>query len=594
MTKDEILERYLNTVYFGYGAYGVQAAGETYFGVNVSAIDPVQAALLAGLIANPSAFDPVRNPNSAKVRRDLALSRMVDEGVITQDQRDLYVHVPLPDEVRHHLPTPDDYFAEDVKRLLLDDPRLGETREERRQVVFRGGLRIYTTLDNRAQVQAQAARDTVLAEIAPDSRPGTIPLEPNPFTGAERYGTGAVISVDPSSGAVRSMVGGPGFDLFQYNITTQAVRQTGSAFKTFVLLALLEEGFSPTSTVSGSGPCEFNIPGVDEPYEVQNFDNSRGGTADLVTQTTRSSNCAYVRLGQIVGLEKVVEVAQRLGVTAPMDPSFFSMPLGTVEIRPIEMAAAYAAIANDGIYHEPYLIEQVHDRNGNVLFVHEPEPRRALSPQTARVAAEVLERNVQAGTGGRARIPGQRAAGKTGTAQGSGDAWFVGFTPHLATAVWMGSPDDRFDVRVFGRGVTGGSYPAEIWGRYMRDWHDGLPAADYLSPEPPERGPYLSLDREIDPRGGTSTPQTSPTAPPTTSRPGGAGTPQPPPPSPPPTAVQTATQSPATTAAPPPTTAAPATAPPTTQAPVRERWQPPRRGPGGSGPPGQGSAGSTG
>jgi penicillin-binding protein 1A len=511
MTKDEILERYLNTVYFGYGAYGVQAAGETYFGVNVGQIDPVQAALLAGLIANPSQFNPVRNPETAKVRRDLALGRMVDEGVITDAERDMYVNVPVPTEVRQQLPRPDDYFAEEVKRILLDDKRLGQTREERRQVVFRGGLRIYTTLDKRAQMLAQASRDAVLAEIDPAARPGTIPQEPNPFTGAERYGTGAVVSVEPDTGAVRSMVGGPGFDLFQYNVTTQAVRQTGSSFKTFVLLALLEEGHTPLSTVRGSGPCEFNIPGVEEPYEVQNFDGSRGSTADLATQTIRSSNCAYVRLGQIVGLDKVVEVAQSLGVTAALDPSFFSMPLGTVEVRPIEMAAAYAAIANDGVYNEPYLIEQVHNRNGKVVFAHEPEPRQALSPQTARLTAEILERNVQSGTGTRAMIPDQRAAGKTGTAQGSGDAWFVGFTPHLATAVWMGSPDDRFDFKVFGRGVTGGSYPAEIWGRYMREWHVGRPPADYVAPEPPEPGLYLTLDREVDPRGGSSQPQTSPT-----------------------------------------------------------------------------------
>jgi penicillin-binding protein 1A len=525
MTKDEILERYLNSVYFGYGAYGVQAAAETYFGVNVELIDPVQAALLAGLIANPSAFDPVRRPESAKLRRDFALRRMVDEGVIEDSERDLYVHVPLPDEVNQLLPPPDDYFAEEIKRILLDDPRLGETRDERRQVVFRGGLRVYTTLDLQAQDLAQSTRDAVLAEIDPDARPGTIPIEPNPLTDEERFATSAQISLDNETGAVLSMVGGPGFDLFQYNIATQAVRQTGSSYKTLVLLAALDAGHSPYSTVNGRGPCVFDRPGEDEPYDVQNFDNSFGSTTDIVAHTIRSSNCAYVRLGQIVGLESVIEMSRDLGITAPLDPSFWSLPLGSVEVRPIEMAGAYAAIANDGLYNEPYFIEEVHDRSGQVLFSHEPDPVRVMKPQTARVAAEILERNVQAGTGSRADIPGQRAAGKTGTAQNSGDAWFVGFTPYITTAVWMGSPDDNFDVRVFGSGVTGGSYPAEIWGRYMRAMHFGRPPADYVAPRPPREGVDLALGLDVDPRGGLDVPQTSPT----TTVPGDESTVPPPP-----------------------------------------------------------------
>jgi penicillin-binding protein 1A len=559
MTKDEILERYLNTVYFGYGAYGVQAAAETYFGLaGVEDIDPVQSALLAALIANPSAFDPIRFPEAAEVRRNLALDRMVDERVIPDEARDLYVHAALPTEVRDLFKAPDDYFVEEVKRMLLDDPRLGPEREDRRNAVFRGGLHIYTTLDPRAQYIAMASSDQVLAEIAPDAPRGTIPLDPNPFTGEPRTGTSAVVSIDPKSGAVRAMVGGPGFDTFQFNIVTQAIRQTGSSFKTFVLLALLENGFSPLSTVNGSGPCTFNIPGVDEPYEVQNFDNSYGGTSDITSQTLRSSNCAYVRLGQVVGLDKVVEVARRLGVTAALDPSYFSLPLGSVEVRPIEMAGAYAAIANDGVYNPPYLIERVEDRDGNTLFTHEPAPQPALSPQTSRLAAQILEKNVQSGTGTRASIPGQHAAGKTGTAQGSGDAWFVGFTPHLATAVWMGSPTDRFDVRVFGRGVTGGSYPAEIWGRFMRGYHVGLPEATYPAPEPPPRGEYLTIDREIDPRAGSTTPSSYPPAFPPPPTIAAVTTTAPPPPT-------TSTPIPPPTTSPtiPPTTAAPTTATPT-------------------------------
>jgi penicillin-binding protein 1A len=505
MTKSQILERYLNTVYFGHGAYGVQAAAETFFGVGVEDLDAGQAALLAGMIANPSRFDPVRQPEAAEQRRSVALGRMVEVGVISAEEATWHRGTPLPAEVNQVLPNPDDYFAEEVKRILLDDPRLAPTRDERAYKIFRGGLRIHTTLDQRAQLLAMAARDGVLGELAPEgTRPGTVPLSPNPMTGEDRYATGAVVSVDPRSGAVRSMVGGPGFDLYQYNIVTQARRQTGSAFKTFVLMALLENGFVPSDTVSGSGPCTFQLPPPQEPYRVENFGNSGGGTADITTQTTRSSNCAYVRLGQIVGLDRVVEQAHRMGVTSPLDPEIFSLPLGTLEVTPLEVAAAYASIANDGIYNPPYLVERVEDRQGRVLFEHQASPRRASSPQSARLATRVLEQNVRSGTGTRARIPDQHAAGKTGTAQGSGDAWFVGFTPHLATAVWMGSPHDRFDMRIRGTGVTGGSYPAEIWGRYMRPWHDGLETIGYPEPEQTRPGRYLSVDRSIDPRAGSS------------------------------------------------------------------------------------------
>jgi penicillin-binding protein 1A len=496
MTKAEILERYLNTVFFGSGAYGAQAAAETFFALDVGDLDLAQSALLAGMIANPSRFHPVRNPEAAEARRAVVLNRMLELGLVTHDEAAQARVAPLPDRVKEVLPTSEDYFAEEVRRLLLDDPRLGATRDERVQRLFRGGLRIHATMDLRAQMLAQAARDGVLAEVAPEgTRRGTVPLGPNPLTGADRFATGAVVSVEPATGAVRAMVGGPGFDLYQFNMVTQARRQTGSAFKTFVLMALLENGYVPRDTVSGSGPCTFRRLPPQEPYRVANFGNSRGGSGTITIQTVRSSNCAFVRLGQIVGLDRVVEQARRMGITSPLEPRHLSLPLGTMEVSPLEMAAAYAAIANDGIYNPPYFIERVEDRNGHVLIEHRPTPRRAASPQSARLAAEVLEQNVRSGTGTRARIPDQHAAGKTGTAQGSGDAWFVGFTPYLSTAVWMGSPHDRFEMRIRGRGVTGGSFPAEMWGRYMRAWHEGLDRRDYPVPEPTRGGRFLRIDR---------------------------------------------------------------------------------------------------
>jgi penicillin-binding protein 1A len=504
MTKDAILERYLNTVYLGNGAYGVQAGAETYFGISAGQLDVPQSAFLAGMIANPSTFDPIRHPEAAKERRDLALRRLVSYGRLTQADADRYAETPLPTAINQVLPPAQDYFVEEVKQQLLDDERLGATPEERYRAVFRGGLQIHTTLDPRAQQMALTARNDVLAEVAPDGAPvGTVPLAKNPDTGVERYATGAVVSVEPGTGAVRAMVGGSGFEAEKYNVTTQGLRSGGSTFKVFVLMALLEHGYVPSDSVNGSGPCSFTgIPGLSpDPYRVENFANSGGGGGTILQQTLRSSNCAFVRLGQIVGTEAVAEQARRMGITTPLNP-VVSMPLGTQEVFPIDMAAAVASIPADGLFYAPYYVERVEDRDGHVLFTHEPNPRRAESPESARLAADVLERNVQSGTGNKARVPGQHAAGKTGTAQNSGNGWFVGFTPYLATAVWIGSPADNFEVRIGGRGITGGSYPAEIWGRYMRAWHEGLPTRDFEDPPRTRGGRFLSLDRSIDRSGG--------------------------------------------------------------------------------------------
>ena len=509
MTKAEILERYLNTVYLGNGAYGVQAGAETYFGVGAAELDVAQSAFLAGMIANPSAFDPIRYPEASKERRAIALRRMAAVGRIYPEDAAALAEEPLPTEINQMLPKAEDYFVEEVKQLLLDDVRLGETREEREHAVFRGGLHIHTTLDPAAQLLAEASRNDVLAEVSPaGTLPGTTPIAPHPVTGAPRYATGAVVSVEPATGAIRAMVGGPGFrsdtDSGEFNITTRGVgRSGGSTFKVFVLMALLENGYVPNDLVSGSGPCRFSgIPGLDpDPYRVENFGGSRGGTASILQQTLRSSNCAFVRLGQIVGVDKVVAQARRMGISTELE-EVVSMPLGVEEVYPLEMAAAVASVANDGVYNAPYYIQRVDDAQGRTIFEHAPNPRRAMSRQSARLAADVLERNVQSGTGTRAKVPGHNAAGKTGTAQNSGDAWFVGFTPHLATAVWMGSPDDNEEVRIRGTGITGGSYPAEIWGRYMRAWHADKEPLDYHDPEPTRRGRYLSLDRSIDRAGG--------------------------------------------------------------------------------------------
>jgi len=477
LTKQEILEAYLNTVYFGGGTYGVRAAAEVYFGVEPGELNWGQSALLASLISNPVQYDPTRFPDVARERRRIALKLLLNAGDITQAEFDAYNDSDVPSTRRVAVQwQPSNYFIEEVRSQLLADKRLGNTKAEREEAVFGGGLRVFTTYDPLAQAQIEKA----IADNLPDD---------------PRFFTAASASVEPGTGAVRALVGGPGFDLFKYDIATHPNgRPTGSAFKPFVLAAAMEKGFVPADQVSGLSPCEFDNPGGDpDPYEASNFGGGKGAFQAIYSQTLASSNCAYLRLGQIVGLSNVADTARALGIKADMSELPMSMPLGPLEITPLEMATAYATFANDGVHVDPIFITRVEDRTGNVLFENVPHPTRAISTQSARLVTNVLAANVRGGTGTRARLESQPAAGKTGTAQDFGDAWFVGFTPRLATAVWMGNPDARVPMRrVAGVGnVTGGSIPARIWGAFNNAYHADRPVIEFEKPEPTRAGVIL-------------------------------------------------------------------------------------------------------
>jgi penicillin-binding protein 1A len=495
LSKEQILSRYLNTVYFGNHAYGIQAAAETYFGVSVQQLTVDQAALLAGMIRNPIAYNPVRYPERAKERRTTALDRMVAVHAITRAQAAMYALSPMPTELHDVTPPPEDYFADAVKNQLLHDRRLGDTKEEREQAVFQGGLHVYTTFDPRAQQQAIAARDANLPLTN-----GVFAAGVDPSTGRPRFGSAAVVSVDPSSGAVRTMVGGPGFRTYRYNLVTQNRRNPGSSFKTFVLATLMEQGKSPEDKVNGMGPCKFrNEGGEPNPYEVTNFDNSRGVVDTIRAQTLRSSNCSYVRLGQIAGINNVREMARKLGIRRSDIPDAPSIPLGTASITPLEMASAYATLANDGVYNPPYMIERVDDRNGRTIIAHRQHPEREISSDAVRLVTSVLQDNVRRGTATAAAIrTGQPAAAKTGTHQGFRDAWMVGYSPRLATAVWIGGLGSQFTINLGGRGLTGSTYPARIWGDYMTAYHEGQAIVPF--PPPPARpgGTLLEVPNGVD------------------------------------------------------------------------------------------------
>lgn len=472
MSKRQILERYLNSAYFGNHAYGIQAAAETYFAKSAKDLSVDEGAMLAGMIRSPIIYNPIKYPERVQERREVALGRMVDVGALTQDEADLYTQVPIPTQVHDVLPQPNDYFVAEVRTQLLNDGKLGATYKERERKVFEGGLKVYTTFDPRAQAQAITARDSRLP-----LQNGVFAAGTDPETGQPRFGSAAIVSIEPATGAVRTMVGGPGFQNYQYNLVTDNKRNPGSSFKTIVLTTLMSQGYSTEDIVDGRGPCTFaHSP---EPYEVENFDNSPGSPGTIRQQTLRSSNCAYVRLGLIAGVPNVIEMGKNLGIRSPMNPDI-SSSLGTVTVSPMDMASAYATIANGGVYNPPYMIDKVVARDGTVITAHTARPAQVLDPGAAARVTSILQDNVRSGTGMAAAIRnGTPTAGKTGTHQGSRDAWFVGYSMDLATAVWIGGLGSQFTIVLGGRQITGSGYPAQIWGDYMSAFHEGRPARPF-------------------------------------------------------------------------------------------------------------------
>ncbi len=547
MSKDEILEYYLNSVYFGGGAYGVQAASEYYFDKDVGDLNWSEGALLAALIRSPNYYNPFKNPDVARERRSIVFKRLVTTGKLTQAEADFSEGIALP-TVPHKPAPPYDYFVEEVKQQLLDDPRfgLGATEEARYRAVFTGGIKVFTTLDPALQATAIQARNETLPKNKGDA---TFDIT-DPRTGQLTFGTEAMATVEPSSGAVRAMVGGPGFEKWQFNLATERDpgRQPGSTMKTFVLATLFEEGYVPSDTLPSTGSCSFKFPGS---REISTY-TGRGGTITSMTQA--SSNCGFMRLGQVAGIPEVAALANSVGIksqlnlldqdgnpTAPPN----NLPLGTMGVSPLDMASAYATFANDGVYNEPYLVERIEDSDGKVLYQHAAAPVPAVEPQTARLVTQVLRANVIGGTGKNAQIAsGQPAAGKTGTTNDSTDVWFVGYTPEYATAIWMGAPIGSISLANAGMaGATGGRYPAATWGRYYSLIYANRPSVPFLEAETTRRGKAIGkVPNLIGGGGGSSTSSRRP-RPSTGGGGGGGGT--------------TANTAPATTPA-----TTPATAPP--------------------------------
>ena len=483
--KRQILERYLNTVFLGNNAYGLQAAAEVYFGTDVENLTIEQGAFLAGMIQAPSSYDPIRHPERARQRFAVALRRVAAEQLITDERaEELAASWPLP-EVLQSVPqraVNRTYFSEAVKDYLLNKSDiLGATYQERFNALFRGGLRIYTTLDTDAQAAAEAA---VKAEL-PANKAGF---------------QGALLSLDTATGGVRAMVGGPGFQPGREEVNmTLRRRQTGSSNKIFVLAAALQAGVEATDLIDGTLPCTLPNPGnEDEPFEIeQGVSRSLGSVEEM---TWYSINCAYSRLAQIVGLNRVVDTTYRMTQSMFLTRDSYkiqpyaSFATGANEMSPLDMASGAQTIANGGVHMQPFFVERIEGSSG-VVYEHNDPGQAVFSKEVADKTVAILKGVMTSGTARRSALDGERpSAGKTGTQDDNTNAWFVGMTPQLTTAVWVGDPKaytpmvniPEFVAKKVPR-VQGGTFPAAIWKTYTDRALAGEPALDWDAPQPVTR-----------------------------------------------------------------------------------------------------------
>jgi 1A family penicillin-binding protein len=434
-SKERILELYLNKVYFGSGLYGVEAASLGYFGKHAADLDVSEAALLAGLVKAPSTYAPTVSMERALMRRRSALEAMRTTGALDEagfhaaDGREIRLHDALNRDERVG-----QYFKEEVRKQLV--------RQFGHERVYEGGLRVYTTLDPRLQLAAEAEVVRASAEL-------------------ERRGDGpqaALVAMDPRSGEVKAMVGGRRYDESRFNRVTQARRQAGSAFKPFVYAAALERGYTPASLIA---PLETPIMTLQGAWTPD--DHSGGGATSMRAALRYSSNRAAVSMLQEIGIPTALQAAARFGLESV--PGVWSLALGSGEVTLLSMTAAYASFANGGMRQTPYLIRRVETAEGEVLLSARPSGQRAVSEATAFLMTSMLSDVVNGGTGWQARRVGFRlpAAGKTGTTNDYRDAWFIGYTPQLATGVWIGYDQPRM---IMYRGYAG-TVAVPLWGRFM-------------------------------------------------------------------------------------------------------------------------------
>jgi len=436
-TKDQILEMYLNQIYWGHNNYGIQTASQSYFAKSADKLNLAESAMLAGLIQSPEDYSPFVNKEVAKQRQSLVLTRMRDLGWITASEEEAARKQPLKigkltSWESSQLP----YITEAVVNELNE--RFG------RDAVLKGGMRVQTTIDYKFQ---RMAEETISRAHDNLRYRGLYPDQV------------ALAAVDPRTHFVKALVGGISYEKSQFNRAIQARRQPGSSFKPFVYYTAFATGkYSPESTVIDA-PVSYRD--GDGWYSPQNYGGGFSGAMSIRTALINSTNIPAVKIGKAVGLDKVIEICRILGIKSPMEP-VTSLPLGAIGVTPLEMAGGYATFASNGWYSEPTVIVRVTDSGGNVLLDNTPKPSLVLEPWAAASLNSVLQGVISGGTGTAAQI-GRPAAGKTGTTSSERDVWFVGYVPQLAAAVWIGNDDNR----PLGGGATGGGFAAPIWRDFM-------------------------------------------------------------------------------------------------------------------------------
>jgi penicillin-binding protein 1A len=471
-TKERILEIYLNTVYFGNGAYGVEAAAQQYFAKPIEQVDVVQAATIAGLIQAPNDYDPITHPDAALARRNVVLAKMTDVGDITAAERDAAITAPLgiaPTPTAQRYPAP--HFVDEVKKFVLNDRRFGATPEERRDLLYEGGLRIHTTID----LSLQAVAEDAVAQVMPG---GNAPQA-------------ALVSLDPQTGYVRAMVGGPDYfgtaPTAQYNLAMGKGRGTGSAFKPIVLATALAQGVPLSEQLAAPGQITLQVPGSKVPWNVHNADPGEGapGGTNLVEGTVHSFNTLFAQLILQVGTKNAIDMAHRMGITTPLEV-VPSAVLGSNDVQPLEMASVYGTLANRGVHVNPVMITKITKADGTVLYEYVHEQAKAMDESVADTVTSVLQQVIGRGTGTSAQLD-RPAAGKTGTGEDYKNAWFCGYTPTLSTAVWVGFPESEIQMTSPRTSITvyGGTWPAQIWQRFMTAALATVPAANFPEPAPP-------------------------------------------------------------------------------------------------------------
>ena len=453
-TKDEILTMYLNQIYFGQGAYGIESASLYYFGKHVQNLDIAEAATLAAIPKSPNYYNPFENPKESKNRQELVIDQMVKYGFISADSAAKAKAKKMVYSTSHKQQNnPRGYFFDMISQKVI--------AEVGADALYKGGLKIYTTLDMDMQLAAEKAMRHL----------------PNYHTDSKKLAQPqmALAAVDPKTGYVKAMIGGRGQDKF--NRATLAVRQPGSAFKPFVYLTAMQNGFTPASIIEDKEE-EFA-----KGWKPQNSDMQWHGKVSLRTALKRSLNVPTIKLAREVGVDKIVANVEKMGITTLVDSGAYSdvnlaMALGGLSkgVNPLEMASAYGVLATNGLYNKPIALLKIVDRDGKVLYQAKPQSKRVVDAASAYLTTNMLEDVLVSGTGGGMGI-GRPAAGKTGTTDTYIDAWFVGYTPDLSTAVWVGDDNNKPMQRMYGSGA-----PLSIWHEFMINALASTPRTGFSNP----------------------------------------------------------------------------------------------------------------